>query len=204
LPAGVKRKWGMPTVSPRGRKNKKKVRTNSLEVSGSRPRQRRQRSPAPPADDANVFGVRPEIIEVDNQAWVSAVNNLVLVNHALHDELRKANQCMEAQQARNYFVQAEFHRHNLLMMQVLVEASGGQMPVEVAQYLGRAQEVRGGAGAALERVHNYHLEQEAAVVDEEEAGEDANAEKDVEAVMDSEVEIVEKGGAEGPQDSDEV
>ena len=198
----------MPTVSPRGGKNKKKVRTNSPEASGSRPRQRRQRSPAPPAADANVYGVRPEIIEVDNQAWVGAVNDLVLVNHALHDEIREAHQRMEAQQARNYFVMAEFHRHQMLMMQALVEASGGQTPVEVARYLGRAQEARGGADAALERVHNYHLEREAADAEEGdaagEAEEDANAEKDADAVTDSEVEIVEKSGAEGPHDSDEV
>ena len=73
---------------------------------------------------------------------------------------------------------------------------------------GRRIGARGGADAALERVHNYHLEREAADADEEdaagEAEEDANAEKDAEAVMDSEVEIVEKSGAEGPHDSDEV
>ena len=198
----------MPTVSPRGGKNKKKVQTNSLEASRLRPRQQRQRSPAPPANDTNVFGVGPEIIEVNNQAWVGAVNDLVLVNHALHDEIREAHRCMEAQQARNYFVMAEFHRHQMLMMQALVEASGGQTPVEVARYLGRAQEARGGADAALERVHNYHLEWEAADAEEEdaagEAEEDANAEKDAEAVTDSEVEIVERSGVEGPHDSDEV
>jgi len=162
----------------------------------------------PPADDANIFGVRPEIIKVNNQAWVGTVNDLVLVNHALHDEICEAHQRMEAQQAHNYFVMAEFHHHNMLMMQALVEASGGQTPVEVARYLGRAQEAQGGADAALERIHNYHLEREAADADEEDATgeveEDANAEKDAEAVTDSEVEIVEKGGAEGPQDSDEV
>jgi len=115
---------------------------------------------------------------------------------------------MEAMQACNYFVMVEFHHHNMLMMQALVGASGGQTPMEVAWYLGCAQEARGGADAALEHVHNYHLEQEAVDVDEEdavgEAEEDANAEKDMEAVTDSEVEIVEKSGANGLQDSDEV
>jgi len=74
--------------------------------------------------------------------------------------------------------------------------------------LGHAQEVQGGANAALEHVHNYHLEWEAVDVYEEdtagEVEENANADKDMEAVTDSEVEIVEKSRVGGQQDSDEL
>jgi len=52
----------------------------------------------------------------------------------------------------------EFHCHNMLMMQALVEALGGQMSMDIAWYLGHAQEVWGRVDAAMEYIHNYHLE----------------------------------------------
>ena len=120
---------------------------------------------------------------------------------------------MEDIQVHNYFVMVEFYYHNMLMMQVQVEASGGQMPMDITQYLAYALRGQDGLDTMIECVHNYHQkweEQNCQVTDRGEKGtignmkDDTNVDKGAEVEMDSEVEVVEKSRVEGPQDSDEL